>query len=44
LTQTRETGKREQASGHWSTAATMYNEMDMLFWLEKEEAELKDLD
>jgi class 3 adenylate cyclase/tetratricopeptide (TPR) repeat protein len=36
----RRTGKREQAQEHLTTAATMYREMDMRFWLEKAEAEL----
>ncbi len=35
------TGKREQAEDHLTTAATMYREMDMGFWLEKAEAELR---
>jgi tetratricopeptide (TPR) repeat protein len=35
------TGKRQQAQEHLTTAATMYREMDMRFWLEKAEAELK---
>jgi hypothetical protein len=38
----RRTGKREQASEHLVTATTMYREMDMRFWLEQAEAELKD--
>ena len=33
----RRTGKREQAHEHLTTAATMYREMDMRFWLEKAE-------
>jgi tetratricopeptide (TPR) repeat protein len=33
------TGKREQAREHLATAATMYREMGMTFWLEKVEAE-----
>ena len=37
----RRTGKREQAHEHLTTAATMYREMDMRFWLEKAETELK---
>ena len=37
----RRTGKREQAQEHLTTATTMYREMDMRFWLEKAEAELK---
>ena len=39
----RRTGKREQAHEHLTTAATMYREMDMRFWLEKTEAELGQL-
>ncbi len=39
----RRTGKRQQASEHFSTAMTMYREMDMRFWLEKAEAELAEL-
>ena len=35
------TGKREQAREHLATATTMYREMDMRFWLEQAEAELK---
>ena len=31
----RRTGKREQAQDHLTTAATMYREMDMNFWLEQ---------
>ena len=38
----RRTGKREQAHEHLATAATMYREMDMLFWLEKAETETKE--
>ena len=34
----RRTGKREQAQEHLTTAATMYREMDMQFWLEQAEA------
>jgi tetratricopeptide (TPR) repeat protein len=36
----RHTGKREEAQEHLSTAATMYREMDMRFWLEQAEATL----
>ena len=35
--------KREQAQEHLATATTMYREMDMRFWLEQAEAELRDL-
>jgi hypothetical protein len=38
----RSTGKRDQAQEHLSTAATMYREMGMRFWLEHAEAELGD--
>jgi tetratricopeptide (TPR) repeat protein len=34
----RRTGKPDQAQEHLSTAATIYHEMDMSFWLEKAEA------
>jgi tetratricopeptide (TPR) repeat protein len=33
--------KREPAREHFSTAATMYREMGMTYWLEKAEAELR---
>jgi len=39
----RRTGKREQANEHLTTATTMMREMEMGLWLEKAEAELKDL-
>jgi tetratricopeptide (TPR) repeat protein len=39
----RRTGKGEQAQEHLRTATTMYREMDMRFWLEQAEAELKEL-
>jgi class 3 adenylate cyclase/tetratricopeptide (TPR) repeat protein len=35
------TGKHEQAQEHLTTATTMYREMDMRFWLEHAEAELR---
>ena len=38
----RRTGKREQAREQLTTATTMYREMDMRFWLEQAEAELKE--
>jgi hypothetical protein len=38
----RRTGKREQAQ-HLATATAMYRQMDMGCWLEKAEAELKEL-
>jgi hypothetical protein len=37
------TGKRDQACEHLTTATTMYREMDMRFWLEKAEAEMRQL-
>ena len=38
----RRTGKCEQAQQHLSTATTMYREMDMPFWLEQAEAEMRE--
>jgi DNA-binding NtrC family response regulator/tetratricopeptide (TPR) repeat protein len=40
----RRTGKRQETQEHLTTATTMYREMDMRFWLEQAEAELKDLE
>jgi tetratricopeptide (TPR) repeat protein len=37
----RRTGKRQQAQEHLVTAATMYREMDMRFWLEQAEVETR---
>jgi tetratricopeptide (TPR) repeat protein len=37
------TGNRQQAQEHLTTATTMYREMAMQFWLEKAEAELREL-
>jgi tetratricopeptide (TPR) repeat protein len=37
----RRTGKREQAREHLTTATAMYREMDMRFWLEQAEAEMR---
>jgi hypothetical protein len=37
----RRTGKSEQAREHLTTATTMYREMDMGFWLEQADAEMK---
>jgi hypothetical protein len=37
----RRTGKREQAQEHLITATTMYREMDMPYWLEQAEAEVR---
>jgi hypothetical protein len=39
----RHTGKHEQAREHLATATTMYREMGMTFWLEKAEAEVREL-
>ena len=39
----RRTDKREQAREHLTTATTMYREMDMRFWLEQADAELREL-
>jgi len=39
----RRTSKREQAHEHLTIATTMYREMDMAFWLEKAEAELREV-
>jgi len=39
----RRTGKTDQAREHLITATTMYREMDMRFWLEKAETEMKGL-
>ena len=35
--------QREQAQEHLRTATTMYRDMDMQFWLERAETELKEL-
>ena len=39
----RRTGKRQQAQEHLANAVTMYREMDMRFWLEQAEAEMREL-
>ena len=39
----RRTSRRDQAGEHLTTATTLYREMDMPFWLEKAEAEMKEL-
>ena len=39
----RRTGDRQQAQEHLTTATTMYREMDMRFWLEQAEAEVREL-
>jgi tetratricopeptide (TPR) repeat protein len=41
-TLSRRIGNREQAHEHLSTAARMYREMDMRFWLEKVEIEMRE--
>jgi len=39
----RRTGQHEQAHEHLTTANSMYREMGMTYWLEKAEAEMRDL-
>ena len=39
----RRTSKRDEAHEHLATATTMYREMDMQFWLEQAEAEMRGL-
>ena len=39
----RRAGKRQEAQEHFTTATTMYREMDMRFWLEKAGAEMGEL-
>ena len=39
----RPAGQRERAQDHLTTATTMYREMDMTYWLEKAEAEMREL-
>jgi tetratricopeptide (TPR) repeat protein len=39
----RQTGKREEARGHLSTATTMCREMDMRFWREQAEAAIAEI-
>jgi tetratricopeptide (TPR) repeat protein len=39
----RRTGRRQEAEEHLATAATMYREMDMRYWLEKAEREMKEM-
>ncbi len=34
-------GRRQEAQDHLTTAATMYREMDMRFWLDKAEADVQ---
>jgi hypothetical protein len=38
------TDKREHAQEHLTTATTMYREMDMRFWLERAEGDVKELE
>jgi len=38
----RRTGQREQAHEHLTMATTLYGEMDMTYWLEQAEAEMKE--
>jgi tetratricopeptide (TPR) repeat protein len=38
----RRTGKQKQTKEHLNTATTLFREMEMEFWLEKAESELKD--
>ncbi len=40
----RRTKRQEQAQEHVNTAATMFREMEMRFWLEQAEAELKEME
>jgi hypothetical protein len=39
----RRAGQREQAQEHFTTATTMYRDMDMRFWLEQADAALAEL-
>jgi tetratricopeptide (TPR) repeat protein len=39
----RRTGKSQEAQEHLTTATSMYREMDMRFWLEKAETEMRGL-
>jgi hypothetical protein len=39
----RRTGNRDEAPEHLTTATTMYREMDMRFWLEQAEDEMREL-
>jgi tetratricopeptide (TPR) repeat protein len=39
----RRAGKRQQTLEHFTTATIMYREMDMRFWLEQADAELREL-
>ena len=37
------TSKRNQARDHLTVATTMYRDMDMTYWLERAEAEMRQL-
>ena len=39
----RRTGQREQAQEHLTSAAAMYREMGMTYWLEQAETEMREL-
>lgn len=39
----RRTGARQQAQGHLTTAATMYRDMGMTYWLEQAEVAMAEL-
>jgi hypothetical protein len=39
----RRTDKQQEAQEHLTTATTMYREMDMRFWLEQADQELREL-
>jgi hypothetical protein len=39
----RHTGQGEQAQQHFAIATTLYCEMDMAYWLEQAEAEVREL-
>jgi len=39
----RQAGNRQQGQEHLTTAGTMFRDMDMRFWLDKAELELKEL-
>ena len=39
----RRTGNQHEAQQHLTTATTMYRDMGMTYWLEKAEAEMREL-
>ena len=39
----RRTASGEQAQEHFATATAMYREMDMAYWLEKADAEVREI-